>query len=103
MSKNYFGYMIEELKTIKLELDGGKEIYVMYEKPEVNKYVVSIYAKSKDEGNMIHQFGLELPQQACTDIRTNSDRDFEEDIIELVLNNVANNNIVWEDNLEELT
>ena len=68
----------------------------MYEKPDTNKYLVSIYAKLKFNGDLIHQFDLEVPEVAETDIRTDSDEYFEDDITELVLNNAANGNIIWE-------
>ena len=89
--------LINKIKTLKLELNENKEIYIMYEKPENNKYICSVYAGNKFYGNLVHQFGLEVPQEVEIGIRTNSDDSFEEDIIELVLNNVANDNIIWEE------
>ena len=74
----------------------------MYEKPETNKYAVSVYAKLKCNDDLIHQFGSELPQAVETGIRTDTDKHFEEDITELVLNNVANGKFVWNDPFEEL-
>lgn len=87
-----------KITTIKLELEDSKEIYIMYEKTKANKYICSVYAGNKFYGNLVHQFGLEVPQEVEIGIRTNSDDNFEEDMIELVLNNVANDNIIWEEN-----
>lgn len=95
--------VITGIKTLRLEINGTQEVYVMYEKPETNKYKVSIYAKLKCNGDLIHQFGLELPQEVGTGIRTDTDEHFEEDMIELVLDNVANGSIVWNDPFEEFT
>ena len=88
---------VSKIATMKLEIDTNKEIYIMYEKPEDTKYICSVYAGNKFYGNLVHQFGLEVPQEVEIGIRTNSDDNFEEDIIELVLNNVANDNIIWEE------
>ena len=90
-----------KITTIKLELEDSKEIYIMYEKPGAKKYMVSIYAKLKFNGDLIHQFGFEVPQASETGIRIDTDEHFEEDIIELALNNAANGNIIWEQELFE--
>jgi len=89
--------VITSIKTLKLEIDETQEVYVMYEKPKTNKYVVSVYAKLKCNGDLIHQFDIEEPQAVETGIRIDTDEHFEEDIIELVLNNAANGNIICED------
>lgn len=91
-----FKKLVAKIITLKVELNDYKEIYIMYEKPDTNKYLVSIYAKLKFNGDLIHQFDLEVPEVAETDIRTDSDECFEENITELVLNNAANGNIIWE-------
>ena len=93
--------VITNIKTLRVEINRTQEVYVMYEKPETDKYVVSVYAKLKCTGDLIHQFGLELPQAVGTGIRTDTDEHFEEDIIELALNNAANGNIIWEQELFE--
>ena len=92
---------VSKIATIKLEIDTNKEIYIMYEKAEDTKYICSVYAGNKFYGNLIHQFGLEVPQEIETVIRTNSDDNFEKDIIELVLNNAANGNIIWDEEMFE--
>lgn len=94
-----FKNLSTNIKTLKVELNNYKEIYIIYEKPENNKYMVSIYAKLKFNGDLIHQFGFEVPQIAETGIRIDTDEHFEEDIIELALNNAANGNIIWEQEL----
>lgn len=96
-----FENISENIKTLKVELNENQEIYIMYEKPEANKYMVSIYAKLKFNGDLIHQFGFEVPQASETGIRIDTDEHFEEDIIELALNNAANGNIIWEQELFE--
>ena len=91
-----FKKLAAKIITLKVELNDCKDIYIMYEKPDTNKYLVSIYAKLKFNGDLIHQFDLEVPEVSETDIRTDTDEHFEEDITELVLNNAANGNIIWE-------
>ena len=91
-----FKKLAAKIITLKVELNNCKDIYIMYEKPDTNKYLVSIYAKLKFNGDLIHQFDLEVPEVAEADIRTDTDDHFEEDIIELALNNAANGNIIWE-------
>ena len=95
--------VITSIKTLRLEINGTQEVYVMYEKPESKKYVVSVYAKLKCNDDLIHQFGSKLPQAVETGIRTDTDEHFEEDITELVLNNVANGKFVWNNPFEEFT
>lgn len=95
--------VVTSIKTLKLEINETQEVYAMYEKPETDKYVVSVYAKLKCNGDLIHQFGLELPQAVGMGIRTDTDEHFEEDMIKLVLDNVANGKFVWKDPFEEFT
>lgn len=89
------------IKIIKLELVDNKEIIIEYEKPEKNRYVFSVTAHNLQTGSYVNQFLSEVPQKADTKVRVDSDEHFEDDIITLALNNVANGNIIWDEEIFE--
>ena len=86
---------VERLTTLKLELEDDKEIYVMYKKPEPNKYRCDVILGKKGWGLLEYWAGLYVPQEVETGIRTDSDAHFEKDIIGLIFNNIGNDNLDW--------
>lgn len=90
---------IKTMKTIKLELEDDKEVYIMYEKPEPNVYECKVFAGKKNFGDLSHQFGFPVPIEQDIGIRVDTDEHYEEDIIRLVLTNIANDNFHWDEEM----
>lgn len=87
---------ITNIKTIKLELDEDREIYIMYEKPEEHKYECKIYVGKKDFGNLAFHVGFPVPLEHNIGIRVDSDEHYEEDIVKMVMLNVEQETIKWD-------
>ena len=93
-----------KITTIKLELEDGKEIYIMYEKPEAHKYICRIYSGVKKYGFIMNNWTVEFPIKEddifygdipFMNIRTDSDENFEKDICEFALNENEKGNLYW--------
>lgn len=80
----------ERIKTLKLDVDESREIYLMFT-TEDDRSFVNIYSAYKDYGTINFEYGM-----FCDEMSDKTkDEDIETDIIEMVINHIQTGEIQW--------